>query len=184
MSVVEAPATRSIYVKHILQRLRTGSEPVKFLVFADRQPALLSRVSAALNTSQSLIVPAAQPQWLLPDRSIADAAKWAVAEAGVDRLMIVGSSANRSPDDEFAEDIPFNLTAKRDIAELMRAANAATRRAEQFYAQQIRTILSTPGSSDGLAQGTLRFHGMFYRVESGVFAAYSPIDGPFRALVA
>lgn len=183
MPVLNRSSMSNVHIKKIQATLRSGDGPVECLVFADDQPMLIRRLVDALSSTRAVIIPAPQSQWLEAGRSVADAAVWAMLEAGVDHLVLAGSSACRAPLHELPLVALAPRAEQRSIADALRGATEALRRAERLYAGQVDAVLATPEISARWTQGTLTVHGVFYRVESGVFAAYDPTKGSFCALV-
>lgn len=181
MSLLASPATCNPHIHYVQAELKRRGCSVECLVFADNDPMLVSRLAEAMDAMEALIVPADQARWQDQAESLSEAATWAVLDAGVDWLVLVGNSTTQhelSPASQLVR-----TTVKRSAEDIVREANERSKRGERRYAAQVHALLSVPEISERLAAGTLRFHGLYHRAETGVFAAYNPADGSFRPLV-
>lgn len=174
----------NLHVQNLRQLVEKSERHISCAVFADDDPALLRQLREAFRKESGAIIPAPQILWGGGEYALQEAVVWSIEEAAITCLVIVGNSAAGGAVSE------PTLTSQTGLDEaeqgpLASARNAATKRrlAQEHFMQQVHGLLNTPEISVRLAKGTLTLQCLFYRAESGVFSAYDPWDGSFRALV-
>ena len=172
------------HVRNLKQLVEKSEHHISCAVFADDDPALLRQLREAFRKESGAIIPAPQILWGGGEYALQEAVVWSVEEAAVTCLVLVGNSA---AGDSLSEPTLTDRTVV-DAAErgpLASARTAATKRrlAEEHFLQHVQALLTAPEISVPLARGKLTLYCLFYRAESGVFSAYDPASGSFRALL-
>ena len=178
MSTLNTPAVANRYVHSVREAIEARGGALGCVVLSDDDPTLLDRLAAAMDSTQTLVLPAPQASWSKGGSGALEALVWAVAEAAIDWIVLVGNSAARQPD---ADDGVF-CRPGADAAELVRTANERREQAQRRYAAEVNALLDKPGVRERVDEGALRLHTLYYRAESGVFAAYCRDADEFRPL--
>lgn len=178
------PQESNLHVQNLRQLVQQSDGPISCAVFADDDPVLLRQLSEAFKKESAAIIPAPQILWSGGEYALQEAAVWSIEEAAITCLVLVGNSG---AGDGVSEPM---LTAQAGLGEaeqgpLASARTAATKRrvAEEYFSKHVEALLNIPEISVRLVRGSLTLHCLFYRAESGVFSAYDPWHGSFRALM-
>jgi hypothetical protein len=184
MIAFSKPQATNLLIQDLQQAIQGAERPISCAVFADDDPAILRWLSEAFENESAAILPAPQNLWSRGGYAIQDAALWSVEELAITCLVLVGNSA---AGDAVSEPI---LAGQADLGEAeqglvasVRTAAKKRRKAEEYFAQQVQALLNMPEIRARLVRGSLTLHCLFYRAESGVFAAYDPQEGSFRELM-
>lgn len=158
--------------------------PISWVVLADDDPVMLRRLAGALQREAGVIFPIPQALWDAGDDLLKEAILWLVGERGIGNLVLVGNSAGGVA---VSEPIVAGQPAwSESTDELITRVNRAQRlraQVEERFATQVNSLFATPEIEVAVARGTLRMHALYYRAESGVFAAYDPQASSFRVLI-
>jgi hypothetical protein len=171
-----------------LQRLKEvcmqSDVPVSWVVFADDDPVMLRRLAAALQRESAVILPIPQALWEADGALLKDAILWLIGETGSCNLVLVGNSAAGVPVSEpFVAGQSVRREMTEDLFTQVQRAQRLKAQVEEHFARQISSLLAVPEIDLAVARGTLRMHALYYRAESGVFAAYDPRTRSFRVLI-
>lgn len=155
------------------------------LVFAEDDPLLLGRLRSAMRNEAAVILPAPQASWVSDEGGVIDTVVWALGSTRVESLLLVGSSAAEgfASIEPAAADPPVGAAGGR-LFDCVQDLQQKRLRAQQHFVEQADALAQTPEVQARLADGGLRLDGLFYRAESGVFAAYKPLSGKLQPLLA
>lgn len=175
----------NLHVRKLKQLVEQSERHISCAIFADDDPALLRQLREAFSKESGAIIPAPQVLWGAGEYALQEAAVWSVEEAAVNCLVLVGNSAagDAASEPTLTEQTGVDETEQGPLAS---ARTAATKRrlAEEHFSQHVQALLNSPEIRAPLAKGKLTLYCLFYRAESGMFSAYDPASGSFRALLA
>lgn len=171
-----------------LQRMKEvcsqTDRPISWVVFADDDPAMLRRLAGALQRESAVIFPIPQALWEADGALLEDAILWLLGERGSCNVVLVGNSAAGVPVSEpFFAGQSVRIETTQDLFTQVQRAQSLKAQVEEHFARQVGSLLAVPEIDLAVARGTLRMHALYYRAESGVFAAYNPRACSFRALI-
>jgi hypothetical protein len=172
------------HVSKLKQLVEQSERHISCAIFADDDPVLLRQLREAFSKESGAIIPAPQVLWGAGEYALQEAAVWSVEEAAVNCLVLVGNSAavDAASEPTLTKQTRVDETEQGPLAS---ARTAATKRrlAEEHFSQHVQALLNAPEISVPLARGKLTLYFLFYRAESGLFSAYDPASGSFRALL-
>ncbi len=184
MIAVSNPRQSNRHVQRLKQAVSQSDKTPTWAVFADDNPVMLRQLTAALDKESAVILPVPQSLWDAADHLLEDAVVWSVEEAAVNTLVIVGNSTACIAQHEPVLAGTTALEEQQDcLLSRVRSFEQKQSQAEKYFSHQVQSLLALPQVSTRLAHGKLTIHCLYYRAESGVFAAYNPVSGAFRALI-
>ncbi|QDV75570.1 hypothetical protein [Botrimarina mediterranea] len=171
-----------------LQRLQEvclqTNVPISWVVFADDDPVMLRRLAGALQRESAVILPIPQALWEADGDLLKDAILWLIKERRIANLALVGNSAAGVPvSDPFVTGQSAPRETTEELFTQVQRAQRLKAQVENHFARQIHSLLAVPEIDLAVDGGVLRMHALYYRDESGVFAAYDPLTSSFRVLV-
>lgn len=164
------------------------TKPVEWLVIAHNDPQMLRSLSSALTGESAAVLQVSQDTWDFEDGNLAEAIEWALQQDHLKNVLLAGSS--QAGGSESRASLVSSKTpqgGKDGYARLLAGVhfnNARNRAAQERFAGHVQRMSQIPVVHNRLSNGELAVYGLFYRTDSGLFAAYDAEAGTFRALVA
>ena len=174
----------NLYMQRMKEVCSQADVPISWAVFADDDPVMLRRLAGALQREAAVILPIPQYLWAAGDDLIKESILWISGERGIGDLVLVGNSAaGISVSEPFVAGQPARRENTEELITRVHRVQRLRAQIEENFAKQVSSLLATPEIVRAVARGTLRMHALYYRAESGVFAAYDPQTSSFCASI-
>ncbi|QDU89100.1 hypothetical protein Pla175_24860 [Pirellulimonas nuda] len=184
MVAASKPHEGNRLVQNLKKVVQQADRSITWAVFADDDPLMLRRLGEALGKESAAIIPAPQNLWSCGGHALEDAVVWAINELAVVSVVLVGSSAAGVPvSDPILAGRAAADESENTLLASVRASERKRRLAQEDFSQQVQSLVNVHEVGHRVARGSLALHCLFYRAESGVFTAFDPRDGSFRALI-
>lgn len=161
------------------------SESLQWLVVADDQPQLLSRLRSGLVDEQTAIVTAPQSSWDLGGQEFIAGLEELLSGQQPSHLLLAGDSL--ADFETVAEsDAAIDGAGQSEAAASNRIFNGARKvqlrikQAKRHLIQQVTRLCQHDGVREALESGKLTLHVLFLHVETNEFFRFDFGDGEFR----
>ena len=149
-----------------------------------------------LESKSAAMVSVAQWQWDFSQPDWQQTVGWAVGEAGVSHLLLVGHSQSVAEQAAGGHESSDTGIARRPISGSRSVNGFATerlfngarqvqlqlRQARQHYSEQVAAACQVPPVAESLQQGKLQLHTLFYMAQTNAFHHFDVKNGQFRPL--
>ncbi len=188
-----APQTTTVgpHLADLRQRFVGKRPSLEWLVIAHNAPAMVRRVMEVVNRNSAAVLQAPQSAWDFDADSLSQAIAWSVSNANLQHLLVVGHS-QAMPHDERASPagdglgvlpLPGCKQSSGDrLLDRVERVQAQIQRSKDHYAQQISRLCGLREVREGLTQGRLQLHCLFYIAESGSFLLFDFVNQTFDPL--
>ncbi len=170
ISTVLESQSANAYIDELRERLSHQDQDVfNWLVIAHDDRNMIRRVSNALEDAPAAILRISQSTWDFGERSLVELIEWAVREARVKTIVLLGHSLGGVPADLVS--YPPTQHANRLLGNVIQAQQRLAD-AKDHLAENITDLREIPIVAEALSRKTLETHGLFYIAESGAFVRY------------
>lgn len=186
MSMTLTYQTSNCYLNALQKVIDEVTNPIECLVIADRDPQLIRSLSASLDDEKTAFLNVAQEYWDFSDQEFADAIEWILQQGTITNVVLAGTSqmvrdkitALSTRSDSLKAEVGYNKL----LAGVERQ-NIRNREAASWFVSQVQELLRVPAIYKYWSEKQLQVHGLFYRVESGLFLAYNLETHELRPLI-
>lgn len=181
--IATTPASKTGYTELVQQLIGDTATPVtpaECLILTHNNPVLLSRLDEAIGDRLTILLDVPQHQWCLGHGDLQDSLVWAIQEAGIKHLMLVGDSS-AGPKIQTTE----NMASSRrntDPLSHARAANACRKTAQDHFREQLNQFWECPRVGEAARSRNVQITGLFFRAEAGAFSIYDKETDSFALL--
>lgn len=188
-AITHDPVSAGSAIDHLKSLLLEKQRPIDMLVISHDDCVVNGRLAEVIDAEDSVIFPVPQPRW---DDTLTGVAAWAVSEANVGQMLVVGhsmSAAGGVPNAHRFSKYPLDDqgTGSSDscgrLVASVKRAQLESHQAKQHFMTQVSDLCEVEAVQDAIAGGRLKIHALFYLAESGVFLSYDATRQSFRPLL-
>lgn len=171
-------------------RKTDGGTPqcLQWLILAPQNPMMLERLSQLTSDCESAVLPTPDG-WQPEDHELTEAVRSSILEGRVEHLLIVGHSEAAVGDDTI-DSRNGSVTEPTDqptsgfsrLIDGARQSRENVQRAKDDFADQVAKLCRMPVVKQGVLDGTLNLHALFYVAESGAFLLFDIANKSFVPL--
>ena len=161
-----------------------------WLVITHDDPDLIRQLSQSIQDDSVAMLPIPQQRWDFQGGQLVDAIRWAVTEARVANLLVVGHSASdlqgvtdRSTDGSIdSSGTKTSPVSSGGLPSGARHAQGKIRACKDDYRQRIAEVCVIDEVRAAMSSASLFLHTLFYVTESRSFLSYDPKGSEFVPL--
>lgn len=186
MSTTLSPKTGNSYVAALSKIFDEATTPIRWLVISHNDPQMIRSLSASMANEAVAFLHLSQDTWNFDDDEFIDAIHWALEQDSITNIVLAGSSQAAGSDISVSMTQPDLRQAENGYAKLLagvKLQNTRNREASRMFGSQAKQFLQIPVVHNARTKEQLQVHGLFYRVESGLFLAFDFEASEFRPLV-